>query len=118
MIIKDIYMNEGIKELVDFSLIVVFTNEFFKKDTKVIFHFCMNDEGMLNIKKTFFSGQEDIINIWDNLNKEDQEQTMEDLSIGLDAYFNNNAFLWPFRKNEVLIIENSKYRFVFLDTEK
>ena len=114
MIIKNICINKD-KELFDFSLIIVFTDKFFKEkgDIKATFYFCFNDHGMLNIKKIFFSGREDIIDIWDNLNEKDKEQVIEDLSVGLDAYFNDCAFRWQFTEDEVLIIENGQYYFDF-----
>ena len=111
-------MNDD-KKSFDFSLIVIFTNEFFKEDIKATFYFCLNKDGMLNIKKTFFFGRDDVVDAWNNLNEKSKEQVMEDLSIGLDVYFNNRAFLlWHFTEGEVLIVENGKYHFDFLKIEK
>lgn len=115
MIIKSIYTSVGMKELVDFSLIVVFTNEFFKKDTKAILHFFLNDRGMLNVKTSFFFREKNITDVWNNLNKEDQKRVMEDLLIGLKVYFNDGLFRWYFLRDEVLIVENGQCRFGFLN---
>lgn len=117
MIIKDIYINEDKKKF-DFSLIVIFTNEFLKEDIKAIFYFCLNDDGMLNIKRIFFSGEDSVIDVWNSLNEKNREQVMGDLSVGLDVYFNNRAFFWHSIEDKVLIIENGEYYFDFLDTGK